>query len=749
MVRFEHLVDYSDSPYLLKEDAPTYQDMMDTVYLDGPELRVSVPVEYSKEKDVSPIYRNGKFPAKPKCAISPSLDTYYSLFKASASLGEDRKVLAYRQYNYNTGETNDEYKFISHAETSKMIKHFGSGLLYLLFNNVFKESEKYVSHSKIDTHAANYLHYNNENISFIVTLFSGNRWEWILTDLMCCAFGITSTTLYDTLGPTASSHILRQTESPVVVTSKAHIERLVNMKKEEGSALGNLISIISLDPLQTTEETPSGQRDRYLVEIARKHKILVYDLYQVMRVGEIFPSPEMPSRPDSVYSINYTSGTTGLPKGVILTQRTACCGLLYLFTCLRSDPGSLKLCYLPLAHIYERQAAALSVVSHTCLGFPKLDFKPVDLVNEFKLFKPSIIAAVPRVLTKLEAAIKNSTIESESAFKRSLFDKLFKSKEEKQLSYDGATSQSLLYDYFLIRPIRKAVGFDNAVVCVSGSAPISPATIIFLRSALGIGIKQGYGLTESFAGVFTSYEHEAKVGSCGSISPTCELRVRSIPEMGFSLDDPEGPKGELQLRGPQIADGYYKSPEENAKAFDAEGWFSTGDVCRLEKGTNRLYIIDRVKNFFKLAQGEYITPEKVENVYLNLCPILSQIYVHGDSLQNYLVAIVGGNPTDLAPFLVKNCGVSSNTLKTDNDIISAVSIPSNRLKLINYINSKANSLSGFEKVQNIHVEIEPLREERDVVTPTMKVKRQIARQFFADAIDKMYAEGPLPQKSKL
>ena len=304
MVRFEHLVDYSDSPYLLKEDAPTYQDMMDTVYLDGPELRVSVPVEYSKEKDVSPIYRNGKFPAKPKSAISPSLDTYYSLFKASASLGEDRKVLAYRQYNYNTGETNDEYKFISHAETSKMIKQFGSGLLYLLFNNVFKESEKYVSHSKIDTHAANYLHYNNENISFIVTLFSGNRWEWILTDLMCCAFGITSTTLYDTLGPTASSHILRQTESPVVVTSKAHIERLVNMKKEEGSALGNLISIISLDPLQTTKETPSGQRDRYLVEIARKHKILVYDLYQVMRIGEIFPSPEMPSRPDSVYSIN-------------------------------------------------------------------------------------------------------------------------------------------------------------------------------------------------------------------------------------------------------------------------------------------------------------------------------------------------------------------------------------------------------------------------------------------------------------
>lgn len=748
MVKIEHLVDYSDSPYLLKEDVPSYQDMMDTVFLDGPELRVSVPAEYSNEKGLSPIYRNGKFPGKPKSAVSPSLDTYYSLFKASASLGEDRSVFAYREYNHNTGETDDEYKYISYAETRKMVAQFGSGLLYLLHNNVFKESEKYASHSKIDTHEANYQHYNNENISFVLTLFSGNRWEWMLTDLMCCAFGITSTTLYDTLGPTASSHILKQTESPVVVTSKAHIERLVNMKREEGNALGNLIQIISLDPLLTTEGTPNGQIDRSLVDFARKNGVLVYDLYQVMRVGEIFPSPEMPSKPESIYSINYTSGTTGLPKGVVLSQKTACCGILCLFACLKSEPGSRKLCYLPLAHIYERQASCLALVSHTCLGFPKLDFKPVDIVNEFKLFKPSIIAAVPRVLTKLEAAIKNSTIESESSFKRSLFEKIFKAKEEKQLSHDGAMSKNL-YDYFLIRPIRKAVGFDNVTVCVSGSAPISPASIVFLRSALGIGIKQGYGLTESFAGAFTSYEHEANVGSCGSVAPTCELRVKSIPEMGFTLDDPEGTKGELQLRGPQIADGYYKNPGENAKAFDAEGWFSTGDVCMLEKGTNRLYIIDRVKNFFKLAQGEYITPEKVENVYLNLCPILSQIYVHGDSLKNYLVGIVGGNPTELSPFLVRSCGVSPDTLKTDDDIIRAISAPSNRLKLLEYINSKAVSLSGFERVQNIHVEIEPLREDRGVVTPTMKVKRPTARKFFADVIDKMYEEGPLSQKSKL
>lgn len=205
---------------------------------------------------------------------------------------------------------------------------------------------------------------------------------------------------------------------------------------------------------------------------------------------------------------------------------------------------------------------------------------------------------------------------------------------------ENTNPSHLLYDRVL-GLLRKKLGMKNLKVIMSGSAPISPETLKFLKASLNTGVGQGYGMSETFAGVMASSIFETDASSCGPVSITTECRTRDLPAMGYTSKDEGGPRGELLVRGPQIFPEYYKNPEETAKSFDEDGWFYTGDVARIDSKTGRTYIIDRVKNFFKLAQGEYVTPERIENTYLSCFPYIAQLFVHGDSLRTHLVGVVG------------------------------------------------------------------------------------------------------------
>ena len=154
-----------------------------------------------------------------------------------------------------------------------------------------------------------------------------------------------------------------------------------------------------------------------------------------------------------------------------------------------------------------------------------------------------------------------------------------------------------------------------------------------MKAALNVGIMQGYGLSESFAGCMASSKFEPEAATCGATSITTEVKLKDLVEMGYTSKDEGGPRGELLLRGPQIFREYYKNPEETAKAIDEDGWFHTGDVAKINS-KGRISIIDRAKNFFKLAQGEYVTPEKSK-----VC-----IYLNFRILHNYLFMVTPRNP---------------------------------------------------------------------------------------------------------
>lgn len=712
---------------LVNESRQKVQQLLEsTLPLDQLSLSHSVPLPNSAEDGFSPVYRNGLAVNGLAESIHPSLNTLYNTFKATVELKPNAPALGSRIRQPNGSFS--EYQWESYATADKRQKNFGSGLFFILQNNPFKTNSE--AHNRIDQHAA------TGDASFIVSIFSANRADWVITDLACISHSLTNTALYDTLGKDTSRYILSLTESPVLVCSKDKLELIISLKREFPEDLASLISIVSMDPLDESEQS--------LIASARAAGLTVFDIGQVEKLGEIYPVSEIPPKPETLYTISFTSGTTGAnPKGVVLTHKNAAAAMTFCATVVPRLDNAKVMCFLPLAHIYERMSYSYALAQALAIGFPQGP-SPLTLLDDLKSLKPHILGLVPRVYTKIEAALKSQTVNNEEKpLLSKLFTKAINRKIELQSVEDGADGKHLFYDG-LISLVRSKIGFDNVVMVSSGSAPISPETVSFLKAALNVGFSQGYGLTESFAGVCASPRYEANPGSCGAISVTTEMRLREIPEMNYYATDKDGPRGELLLRGPQIFKEYYKNEEETKKAIDENGWFYTGDIARIDATSGRLYIIDRVKNFFKLAQGEYITPEKVENAYLSSCPLVAQLYAHGDSFKTFLVSIVGIEKEGTKNWLVSKNGVNSSDIESDEALVKKINEPEYKKAFLNYMNSNVGDfLNGFEKIHNIYLDIEPLTIDRNVITPTLKIKRPIAKKFFAEQFDALYNEGSL------
>ncbi|ODV80748.1 acetyl-CoA synthetase-like protein [Suhomyces tanzawaensis NRRL Y-17324] len=702
----------------------------------------AVPVPGSQKGDLSAIYRNALSPGGVKDSLFPSVRTLPQLFDNAVKHFGDNSVFTFREHDYVNNTPTENKVSLSYKQVDGLINDYGAGLLYLLEVNPFKNAAKFASHAKIDAHELAYKSYDKDNFSFVLTIYSANRHEWVLTDLVSSAYSITNTALYDTLGALTSEFILELTESPVVALSKNHIVDILDLKAQNPEQLGALVLMISFDPL-----TP---QDSELVARARSENIVLVSMDQVIKTGQVFPKERLLPSPDTLYTISFTSGTTGSkPKGVMLQQRAAISAVSLVLVGSGYEAKS-NFCFLPLAHIYERQMTLSGMTYGSTINFPQLNGSPLTLVEDLKFFKPEALSNVPRVYTKFEAALKAATVDSNSSIAKAIFGKAIATKQELQERSDGDKGSHFLYDRLLFPKLKAALGLDNTQFLVTGSAPISVSTIKFLRAALNVGFAQGYGLTESFAGMSLSNKYEAQPGTCGAPCIGCEIKVQQLPEMGYGINDEGGPRGELLLRGPQMFTGYFKNEEETKKTIDDEGWFHTGDVAQIVASTGQIKIIDRVKNFFKLSQGEYVTPEKIENTYMSTDPIISQCFVHGNSTKSFLVGIVGIDVPLATKFLLKQ-GVAKSSIESPEGLLKEINKPAHKKALLTQINGNIkNKLLGFEKLHNIYLEVEPLTGERNLITPTVKIKRPIAAKFFKEQIDNMYeVEGSLINSSKL
>lgn len=686
----------------------------------------SVPVKSEPQSDTfSSVFRNVLSPDKLVTCVDQKLATGYDHFMFSVRRWGNNDCLGTRKYDNETKEWSPSYHFQTYQEVAERAHALGSGIVSLV--NVKRNKP---------------LRSND----FKVAIMSHNCPEWIITDVACQAYSLTNTALYETLGPKTSEYIMNLTEAPVLIFAKCNMYNILSILPD----LEHVNTLICMEDLTESEVTTINEHLLTRNFNKQNEKISLFTMKHVEEVGKLNNIPIIPPKPETVYTISFTSGTTGMPKGVVLTHQNITSSNAFVLSTMKipeskRDKQLYDLCFLPLTHIFQRQTTSYTLSMGVAAGFlHKPD--PLVLVEDLKILKPDFLSMVPRILTRFEAGIKTSL--GQSALQSTIASSIIGSKSAR-FSSQGGTDRSLLnfllYHRVLIDKIKDSLGLTNGSSIVTGSAPISHDTLLFLRSALDIGIRQGYGLTESFAGMCLAEPHERDIGSCGAVGLSTECRLKDVPEMSYFAK--KDLKGELQLRGPQIFSHYFKNEEETSKALDKDGWFSTGDVGFIDK-KGRIHIIDRVKNFFKLAHGEYIAPEKIENSYLSSCPYISQIFVFGDPLKTFLVGVMSIDPEAVQHFLgekypeVTSMSAEELIEKINEDTLL-------RKDFLIMINRGTEGLQGFEKVHNMMVGLDLLNVENDTVTPTLKIKRLVATKHFKAELDNLYSQGSLIRTERL
>ena len=395
----------------------------------------------------------------------------------------------------------------------------------------------------------------------------------------------------------------------------------------------------------------------------------------------------------------------------------------------------IYLSFLPYAHIMETLIFAL-IMTHG-RTFALYSGNPRNLVEDAQICRPTVMTSVPRVFQRIHSEIKKN-LAKESKLTQNIFNMALNIKI-KDFKETGIITNPLL-DTLIFRKIRNILGGRMRFMLV-GSAPMDPELMNFLQLTLSCKIVEGYGQTEDCAGVLISSQYDRVCQHLGGPGFNSEIKLVDVPDLDYrSTDvDPESgishPRGELCVRGPLLFKGYLDDQENTDKAIDKDGWLHTGDVAMvLTEHGNAIRVIDRVKNIFKLQQGEYVAPEKLENA-LTDSSYVEQIFVHGDSLQNYLVAIIVPNKSKIIEFL------SSKGIICDNDncieYYGNEELKNDILKDLETLGRKSD-FKGFEIIKKIYLSPEPFTVENDLCTPTLKIRRHVAKKYFADKIKELY-----------
>jgi len=481
--------------------------------------------------------------------------------------------------------------------------------------------------------------------------------------------------------------------------------------------LPSLKVIICLDPLD------NGERDGHskhaiLNALASEMKVKIYSIEQVEAIGASFGSPLYhPPTSSDIITINYTSGTTGPPKGVILTHAAAVAAASTALITIQQGPTDSILSYLPLAHIYGRMTEHGALWAGGRVGYFKGDI--LTLVDDIQALKPTTFTSVPRLYNRFGGAIRAATVQKPGVA-GTLSRHIINTKTAAMQPPDSptATNTHALYDRLWGRKVASALGLQNAKHMVSGSAPLDPTLHTFFRAALGNNFIQGYGLTETYAHGLCQNVGDLSVGNCGAVAPTLEVCLLDVPDMEYRSTDQPQPRGELLIRGSSLFSGYYRNEAETAKAMLPDGWFRTGDIATVD-ARGRFQIIDRVKNVLKLAQGEYISPERLENIYLSHLSYLAMGYVHGDSMQTFLVAIFAVQPDIFAPFASKVLGRAIPASDTAG-IKQACADPKVKAVVKAELDKvgRKNKFAGYERVRNFVLMVDPFSIENELLTPT-------------------------------
>ena len=441
------------------------------------------------------------------------------------------------------------------------------------------------------------------------------------------------------------------------------------------------------------------------------------------------------SKPETIMTICYTSGTTGDPKGVMLSQRNL---ISVLDTVIRDshvpiDEYGTHISFLPLAHIFERMVISGFMGAAAKIGFISGSVR-TTLIEDMSLLGPTLLFTVPRVLQTMRTKIFDG-FNALGGWKKQLAYKAYHTKLENYKKYGIITHT--IYDQLVFKKIRNMFG-NKLKTILCASAPMPKELADDFKVFLSIPIIEGLGMTELSGSAFCTTYHDLTNFTAGGVTGGEKMIIKSVPDLGYTIDDViDGvncPAGEICLKGPLIFEGYYKNDKENEKAFDKDGYFHTGDVGRIFPNLgNGLKIVDRVKEIFKLSQGEYIIPAKLESVY-SKSSFIQQIMIYGNSSMNNIIVIICPEKKHCAEAL--GITLEELTKSEDNPDLQKL-IVNDLLKLANEAN-----FNGMEKARYVLITFEGFTVENTCMTPTMKIVRKKVELRFKKRIDKLYNSIP-------
>ncbi len=535
-----------------------------------------------------------------------------------------------------------------------------------------------------------------------VALLSHSRAEWVQADFAILSTGAVTVPIYPTYTPEQIAYIVNDAEARTLIVENPDQLAKALQAREQMPRLEQIVVIQGL-----AQGTPPVLTWEELRRLGRA---------QAERLEAVLRARSAALGAEDTATIVYTSGTTGPAKGVVQTHGNHLAMIRACAQVTPVQPGDFHLLFLPLAHSFSRLDSYNAVYRRLTTAFAESVEKVADNLRQIR---PHFICSVPRVFEKVYAGVL-AKVQSGSPIKRALFSwAVGVGREASGLEQAGKplprwlAFKRRLADRLVFSKLHQALG-GRLRFAVSGGAALSKEIAEFFH-AVGIPVLEGYGLTETCPVLTFNRIDAFKFGSVGQVIPGVELK--------FAED------GEILARGPNIATrGYLKKADATAEAFDADGWFRTGDIGRLDD-EGFLFITDRKKDMIVTAGGVKIAPQNVESLFSG-DPLIAHVMVYGDR-RPYPVALVVVSADGLAAFTrAKGIPVTDYAELTRHPAVIE--------RVGRIVEQKNAQLASYAKIKKFAVLPAEFSQEGGELTPTLKLKRKVVAEKYKDILESLY-----------
>ena len=536
-----------------------------------------------------------------------------------------------------------------------------------------------------------------------VALLSENRPEWAVADYACLTAGLADVPIYPTLPAEQMVHILNDSASATIFVSTPEQAAKIARIRPDVPSLRCVISFCTPAPAGCDVTLDDFMQRGAAVDTPER--------------GAAWQQAALATQPDDLATLVYTSGTTGLPKGVMLTHDNLYSNVHGALPVLQPQDDDVALSFLPLSHIFERMAGHYMLFAGGCtIAYAESIEAVAANLGEVR---PTILSSVPRIYEKLYARIMEGG-NAGSAVKKGIFHwalgvadewadaYLAKREPGAVLAFKYSVAQKLVFS-----KVKAKLGGRLRVAC-SGGAPLA-ATINKFFVALGLTLVEGYGLTETSPVVSVNRLNNIRVGTVGELIGGVEVAIAA--------------DGEILTRGPSVMKGYYRNPQATAEAIDADGWFHTGDIGAMDDGFLR--ITDRKKDIIVTAGGKNIAPQPIENRVVTNA-FVSQAVMIGDQRKFPVLLVVPS--WDALLKWTAHKGVAST------DRTALLTHPQVIEKLDREVRGEMAGLAKFESPKKIALLEHEFTIDGGELTPSLKVKRRVINEKYKTVIDGLYAD---------